>query len=159
SLEAMMMSPRVPAKRIFAGLRAVIIDEVHAFAGDDRGAHLSALLERLSRFCGNDVQRIGLSATVGNPQHILSWLAGRSPRPGVVLAPPMGTCAPRIELDFVETIENAASVVRRLRPGTKRLVFVDSRRGVEEIGIRLRRDGVDVYMVHGSLSAPERRDA
>lgn len=159
SLEAMMMSPRVPATRLFAGLRAVIIDEVHAFAGDDRGAHLAALLERLSRFCGHDVQRIGLSATVGNPEQILAWLKGRSERPGVVISPPRGTSAPRLELDFVETTENAASVVRRFHPGSKRLCFVDSRRGVEEIGTRLRAAGVDVHMVHGSLSAPERRDA
>ncbi|XXY16189.1 DEAD/DEAH box helicase [Sorangium sp. So ce216] len=159
SLEAMMMSPRVPAKRVFAGLRAVIIDEVHAFAGDDRGAHLAALLERLSRFCGNDVQRIGLSATVGNPEQILAWLQGRSHRPGTVISPPREASAPRLELDSVETMENAASIVRRFHAGSKRLVFVDSRRGVEEIGTRLRRDGVDVYMVHGSLSAPERRDA
>jgi ATP-dependent helicase Lhr and Lhr-like helicase len=159
SLEAMMMSARVPSKRIFAGLRAVIVDEVHAFAGDDRGAHLAALLERLSRFCGNDVQRIGLSATVGNPAQILAWLQGRSQREGIVIAPPRGESAARLELDFVETMENAASVVRRLHPGTKRLCFVDSRRGVEEIGTRLRSTGVDVYMVHGSLSAPERREA
>jgi ATP-dependent Lhr-like helicase len=159
SIEVMMMSPRVPARRIFAGLRAVIVDEVHAFAGDDRGAHLAALLERLSRFCGNDVQRIGLSATVGNPEQILAWLEGRSRRPGIVISPPRVTSAPRLDLDFVETMANAASVVRRFHPGTKRLIFVDSRRGVEEIGTRLRSDGVDVYMVHGSLSATERRDA
>jgi ATP-dependent helicase Lhr and Lhr-like helicase len=159
SLEAMMMSPRVPSARVFAGLRAVIIDEVHAFAGDDRGAHLAALLERLSRFCGSDVQRIGLSATVGNPEQILKWLQGGSQRPGVVLSPPRPDSAVRLALDFVETSENAASVIRRLHPGTKRLVFVDSRRGVEEIGVRLRAAGVDVHMVHGSLSAAERRDA
>src|SRR5690606_16525986 len=43
SLEAMLMSPRVPAMEVFAGLRAVVIDEVHAFADDDRGAHLAAV--------------------------------------------------------------------------------------------------------------------
>ena len=68
SLEAMLISPRVPARALFSGLSVVIIDEIHAFAGDDRGSHLSALLERLTRFCGKDVQRIGLSATVGNPE-------------------------------------------------------------------------------------------
>jgi ATP-dependent Lhr-like helicase len=74
SLEAMLMSTRVPARRLFEGLEMVIVDEVHAFADDDRGAHLSSLLERLSRYCGRDVQRIGLSATVGNPEEILDWL-------------------------------------------------------------------------------------
>src|SRR3990172_12535601 len=49
SVEAMLMSAKVPARQIFGNLRAVVIDEVHAFADDDRGAHLSSVLERLSR--------------------------------------------------------------------------------------------------------------
>jgi hypothetical protein len=54
----------------------VIIDEIHAFAGDDRGWHLLAVLERVGRLAGRELQRIGLSATVGNPEQLLEWLAG-----------------------------------------------------------------------------------
>ena len=75
SLEVMLMSRKVPAERLFRGLRAVVIDEIHAFVGDDRGGHLSAVLERLSRFCGRDVQRVGLSATVNDPDMIRRWLS------------------------------------------------------------------------------------
>lgn len=46
SLEVMMISARTDARALFQGLSAIIIDEVHAFAGDDRGAHLASLLER-----------------------------------------------------------------------------------------------------------------
>jgi ATP-dependent Lhr-like helicase len=159
SLEAMMMSPRVPAARFFQGLRAVVIDEVHAFAGDDRGAHLAAVLERLTRFSGRDVQRIGLSATVGNPEEILRWLGGRSAREGVVIAPPRSPTPPRLQLDYVASAGNAAVVASRLQPGTKRLMFVDSRRGVEELGARLAAEGVPTFVTHGSLSADERRTA
>ena len=67
SLEVMMISERTDAKALFEGLSTVIIDEVHAFAADDRGAHLASLLERLVALTGRDIQRIGLSATVGNP--------------------------------------------------------------------------------------------
>ena len=56
------------------GVDTFIIDEVHAFAGDDRGAHLAAILERLVALCDRDLQRIGLSATVGNPHVIGEWL-------------------------------------------------------------------------------------
>ena len=59
----------------------------HAFAADDRGAHLVALLERISRLSQYDVQRIGLSATVGDPEAICEWLAGSSARPGRVINP------------------------------------------------------------------------
>lgn len=46
----MLMSRKVPTARVFAGLQAVVIDEIHAFVGDDRGCHLAAVLERLLRF-------------------------------------------------------------------------------------------------------------
>ena len=64
-----------------------MVDEVHALAGDDRGWHLLAVLERLTRLCGRPLQRVGLSATVGNPAELLAWLqgAGRG-RPASVVA-------------------------------------------------------------------------
>src|SRR6476660_994987 len=62
------------ARAVFAGLQTVIVDEVHAFAADDRGAHLAALLERLVQLVGRDIQRIGLSATIGNPRVIGQWM-------------------------------------------------------------------------------------
>ena len=58
------------------------IDEVHALAGTDRGAHLMSVIERLARLSKHDLQRVGLSATVGNPDAILQWLKGTSVRTG-----------------------------------------------------------------------------
>ena len=159
SLEVMLMSRKVPAARLFAGLRAVVIDEIHAFVGDDRGGHLAAVLERLSRFCGRDLQRIGLSATVGNPADILGWLAGSSRRTGRIVDPGGGRKQPQIAIDWVATLPNAAKVIARLHPGKKRLVFVDSRRRVEALGQALRDEGVDTYVTHSSLSADERQTA
>ena len=158
SIEAMLMSQRVPMHALFAGLRAVVIDEVHAFADDDRGAHLSALLERLQRFCGRDFQRVGLSATVGNPDEILRWLQGSSQRPGRVVSPPRPKATPDLKLDYVGSLANAARVIKLLHPGRKRLVFADSRRTVEELGKLLLQDGITAYVAHGSLSAAARRD-
>lgn len=159
SLEAMLMSTRVPAAHLFRNLSAVIIDEVHAFADDDRGAHLSALLERLSAFTGRDVQRIGLSATVGNPEEILRWLAGGSQREAAVINPGGARKTPELHLDYVGSPENAAKVIATLHSGKKRLVFVESRRLAEQIGKLVADDGVLSYVAHGSLSARERRDA
>jgi ATP-dependent helicase Lhr and Lhr-like helicase len=159
SLEVMLMSRKVPAERLFRGLRAVVIDEIHAFVGDDRGGHLSAVLERLSRFCGRDVQRVGLSATVGNPGDILRWVAGSSRRSGVVVDPGGSRKTPEIAIDWVASADNAAKVIAQLHPGKKRLVFVDSRRGVEALGEKLRAAGVDAYVTHSSLSLEERQAA
>ena len=159
SLEVMLVSQRVPSERLFRSLQAVVIDEVHAFAGDDRGAHLVSLLERLQRLAGRDVQRIGLSATVGNPLEILSWLGGTSRRKGRLVDPPKPPSAAEMQLDWVASIENAARVISQLDRGKKRIVFVDSRRRVEQLGESLVQAQVNTYLMHSSLSADERAAA
>jgi ATP-dependent Lhr-like helicase len=78
SLEVMMISERPTRGRSSRALSAVVIDEVHAFAADDRGAHLASLIERLVSMCGRDIQRIGLSATVGNPTSSASGCRARA---------------------------------------------------------------------------------
>src|SRR5207247_5238003 len=102
SLEVMLVSGGIDERRLFAGLQAVIVDEVHAFAGDDRGWHLLGVLERLSRIAGRPLQRIGLSATVGNPADLLDWLqsSNRDRRAARVVAPEISapTVTPHIEL-------------------------------------------------------------
>jgi ATP-dependent Lhr-like helicase len=76
SLEVMLVSRRPGRGRLFANVRAVVIDEIHAFAGDDRGRHLLAVLDRISHLSEHPLQRIGLSATVGNPDELFNWLKG-----------------------------------------------------------------------------------
>lgn len=49
SLEVMLLSAKVPHTKIFGDMRALVIDEVHALAGTDRGAHLMSVVERLVR--------------------------------------------------------------------------------------------------------------
>ena len=160
SLEAMLMSTRVATRELFAGLQAVVIDEVHAFAGDDRGAHMASVLNRLGRLAGRPLQRIGLSATVGNPEEILSWLQRSHEAGGRVVDPGGGRkTEPEIVVDFCQTMENAARLTAALHRGKKRLVFVDSRKGAEELGQHLNQLGVMTFVTHGSLSVSARRDA
>ena len=162
SLESMLVSVNVDHGHLFSGLRAVVVDEVHAFAGDDRGWHLLAVLERLQRVTGWQLQRVGLSATIGNPEELLRWLQGsgagtRSAR----MVAPAGTspAAADIQLDYVGSVANAAAVIAALHPGEKRLVFCDSRQLVEELGRGLRAKGVTTLLSHASLSVDERRRA
>src|SRR5690606_24913773 len=88
SLEVMLVSDQIDTAKLFADLRVVVIDEIHALAGSDRGAHLMSVLERLARLSRHDLQRVGLSATVGNPEAILGWLQGTSQRPATIVDPP-----------------------------------------------------------------------
>ncbi|MGW2558682.1 DEAD/DEAH box helicase [Streptomyces sp. NPDC001514] len=171
SLEAMLVSANVDHKAFFAGLRSIVVDEVHAFAGDDRGWHLLAVLERLQKAVGRPVQRVGLSATVGNPAELLTWLqgSGAGSRPACVVAPHLN--GPRaetealasppgdIQLDYVGSVDNAATIISTLHRGEKRLVFCESRRLVEELGEKLRLRGITTFLSHASLSVDERRRA
>lgn len=169
SIEAMLVSTKVEHQTFFENLRTVIVDEVHAFAGDDRGWHLLAVLERLTRITGRPIQRIGLSATVGNPQDLLGWLqgSGKGSRPSQVIAPDIpvtpasATIPPAgdITLDYVGSVANAAKVIASLHRGEKRLVFCDSKQLVEELGASLRAKGVTTFLSHASLAVDERRRA
>ena len=160
SLEAILMSVRRDHVGFLAGLRAVVIDEVHSFGGDDRGWHLLAVLERLSVIAGRDVQRIGLSATVGEPERLLRWLVGSSTGPSRVVAPEMESAlTPEVTLDHVGSLSNAATVISKLHAGEKRLVFCDSRSRVEELSVDLRGRGVRTFVSHSSLALDERRQA
>lgn len=160
SLEAMLVSTRVAHEQWFSNLRTVIVDEAHAFAGDDRGWHLLAVLARLSRLAGRELQRIALSATVGNPHEVLEWLTTGCQRSARVINPPAVSVAePEITLDYVGTLDNAATVIARLHRGAKRLVFADSRARVEKLAASLRDLGVTTFVSHGSLGLEERRRA
>ncbi len=162
SLEAMLIGVKTDHAHLLGGVRAVVVDEVHAFAGDDRGWHLLAVLERLERVTGRPVQRIGLSATVGNPEQLLTWLqgSGAGKRPARVISPVPSASGPaptgEVELDYVGSLENAAKLIAALHRGEKRLVFCDSRRQVEQLGAALREREVTVFLSHASLSAEER---
>lgn len=160
SLEAMLVSTNVDAKAFFGQLQAVVVDEVHSFAGDDRGWHLLAVLERVTRMAGRELQRIGLSATVGNPDDLLSWLAGQCTGSRFVYRPANSQeQMADVKLDYVGSLHNAAVVISRLHRGEKRLVFVDSRARAEELGLELRRLDVASFVTHSSLSPEQRHQA
>ena len=160
SLEGMLVSTNPLGRQMLSTARVVVIDEIHAFAGGDRGWHLLSVLERVAHLAGRELQRIGLSATVGNPESLLTWAAGHCQGERQVVAPPTTSSrVPEITLDFVASLENASLVISRLHRGEKRLVFCDSRSRVEELARALRNHGVETYLSHSSLSIEERRSA
>ncbi len=160
SLEALLISRRTDRFFFFGSVQSIIVDEIHAFAGDDRGWHLLAVLERIRHITGRDMQRVGLSATVGNPEVLLSWLAGHSSRLSEIVSPSSApTAEADVEIDYVGNLQNAAKILKLLHRGEKRLVFCDSRSRTEELATCLRAEGVSTFVSHSSLSAEQRRDA
>jgi ATP-dependent Lhr-like helicase len=156
SLEVMMISERTDVRKLLVGLQTVIIDEVHAFAADDRGAHLAALLERIVQMVERDVQRVGLSATVGNPRVIGQWMQGSSQRPFRLVDPPRPAPERDVTIDCFAEVEDAAVEAGKLGRGKKSLVFVESRRRAETVAHAMAGSGVEVFIHHSSVSREER---
>lgn len=159
SLEVMLISPRSPVQRLFKDLRLVVIDEVHALAGSDRGAHLMSVIERLAPSSGNDVQRIGLSATVGNPDQILTWLKGSSQREGVVIDPPKTPSKRDLSVRLHSSVAGLAGDAAVRAAGKKSLFFCQSRALTETVAERMRGRSIDVFVHHSSVSLEERKAA
>ncbi len=159
SLEVMLVSPRVPADRLFADLRIVVIDEIHAMAGTDRGAHLMSVLERLAHRSEHDVQRVGLSATVGNPVEILRWLQGTSKRPSLVVDPPKKPARRELTITMRDELAELASDAASLATGKKSLFFCQSRAATEAVAGRMRAEGIEVFVHHSAVSKEEREFA
>lgn len=89
SLEAMLLRKHADIPRLFGDLRFVVIDEVHSLMRGDRGAQTLCLIERLCSLAGVNPRRIGLSATIGDPQSAGAFLASGTER---------GTVVPKIEM-------------------------------------------------------------
>ena len=155
SLEGMLISTKVDRAAWFGNVRVVIVDELHAFAGDDRGWHLRAVIKRIEAYAKQPIQRIGLSATVGNPDELLNWFAGSGERQ--IVGSSSVTTDADVTIDHVGSMANAATVISRLHRGAKRLVFCDSRSKVEELTASLRAMNTKTFVSHSSLSASERK--
>ena len=83
SLEALFVNHSGELGTIFGDLRFIVIDEIHAFLGTDRGQQVLCQLQRLERALDRSARRIGLSATIGDTEIALQWLASSAqfPRP------------------------------------------------------------------------------
>lgn len=157
SLEGMLISANDDRRNLLVDVGLMIVDELHAFCGDDRGWHVRCLIQRLQRLAERRIQVLGLTATVGNPKSLIDWLL-----PGqatTVVGEGHSGIEADLTIDFVGSLENAATVISRLHAGEKRLVFCDSRAKTEELSALLRDLGVRTFVSHSSLSADERRQA
>ncbi len=92
SLEALLMRKHAYIPKLFCDLRYVVIDELHSLMRAQRGGQTMCLIERLSRLSGSSPRRIGLSATIGDPEKAGEFLAmgsGRSTFIPQIAAPPV----------------------------------------------------------------------
>jgi len=170
SLQAIL--PGSKMRRHLGNVQTVVIDEVHDLAESKRGAQLTVALERMVEATEKDFQRIGLSATVGNPEEVARFIAGTKREISVVQAISTKNYSYRVEYltpiekDYelaakLETAPEAAARIRRLLEliDTHRstLIFVNSRTIAELLGHRFDQlNRQDIAVHHGSLSKEER---
>ena len=172
------------AQELFAGARWCIVDEIHAVAATKRGAHLALTLERLTQAAGNEVQRIGLSATQKPLDEIGRFLVGprrtcrivdtgvrkeldlRIEVPVESMVEPDATPAPDLDPLLGGTEATRRSIWPAIYPELLKLVqahrstilFVNNRRAAERLALRLNdlaeREIARAH--HGSLAREER---
>lgn len=152
-------------------VRNVIVDEIHALAGNKRGAHLMLSLERLNAITGREPVRIGLSATQKPLDEIACYLNGDRPVPctiidtGHVRRRDLQIEVPRSPLEAVMANEVWNEIHDRLEQlivdHKTTLIFVNTRRQAERIAAALaeRLGEAAVTSHHGSLAKEHRLDA
>jgi ATP-dependent Lhr-like helicase len=153
---------------MLATTRTVIVDEIHAIAGNKRGAHLALSLERLQALTGNSLTRVGLSATQKPIEEVAKFLTGAHPVPctivdsGHLRRRDLALEVPPAPLEAVMSGEVWTQVYDRLAvlvlEHRTTLVFVNTRRMVERVARHLseRVGEENVAAHHGSLSKERR---
>jgi ATP-dependent Lhr-like helicase len=86
SLESLFVNRSQALPSLFGGLRFVVIDELHAFLGNERGLHLRSLLYRVATLCKKRLRLVGLSATIGEPRIAAEYLDREQPERVAILA-------------------------------------------------------------------------
>ncbi|HAA85069.1 MAG TPA: DEAD/DEAH box helicase [Kosmotogaceae bacterium] len=152
SMEGILTSKRA-ISRVFREIRFVVIDEVHSFVDSPRGAQLVCLIERLQTLSKHEIQRVAMSATVGNPELLGEWVSGSSSRNMriVVDRSPFGRELEVIGSDEIRPSDYLVNLVKE-SPGSKTLVFAYSRAQAEEFSALMRRLGVEAAVHHSSIS-------
>jgi ATP-dependent helicase Lhr and Lhr-like helicase len=181
SLEAMFVLRPTKMSALFARLAYVVIDEPHAFIGTERGAQLQSQLERLCTRAACNPCRIGLSATLGDPQLALRWL--RPPGASATLLEDPEAARelqvrvrgfwtkPHDESDADGDQRNRDDLTEVARAmllaihGTTNLVFANAKSRIEGLADAMREEapklGVrdEIVVHHGSLSKEVREHA
>jgi len=174
TLQSILVGKRM--REHLRSVRWVVVDEVHELATDERGVQLSIALERLLDLTGVDFQRIGLSATIGEPERIGQFLVGTGRKVNILrsddergLQIDVGSVTPtksdhdeasRLGLP-VSTVARARKILGLIESHRSTLVFTNTREHAEALASQLQASGAAgrVRVHHGSLSRELREEA
>lgn len=166
SLALMLTLPDAP--QLFAGLGAIVVDEIHALAGTKRGDQLALGLARLARLAPT-ARRVGLSATVAHPDPLRAFLSPSARPEDVRLVLGQGGAEPMLDMLLPEGrlpwgghmgLASMPEVYRRIREAAVTIVFVNTRAQAElcfQALWKLNDDNLPIALHHGSLTVEQRR--
>lgn len=172
SIESLFINKTNHLRRLFGGLRFIVVDEVHSFLEADRGVQLRSQLQRIEQYAPatSRPRRIGLSATVGDSEIAKQWLNPRHPDKVRIINPEVDVAPVRLShLHFTLTKQEIASAMiddlYALTKNRRALIFCNSRGLVEVITAELNRRSAREHIPehylphHGSVSKEIRDDA
>ena len=145
SLESMLIRRANDIPRLFGNLRFIIIDEIHAMMGSDRGGQILCQIQRIAKLIGHQPRRIGLSATIGDPDNAAAWLGNGSERETATVQIQTEKISWKLGLEHFYTTEGdgkaqsaADAYIYKATRGDKCVVFSNSREETENITATLR---------------------
>ncbi len=150
SIEGMLISGKVDHLRFFKNLRFILIDELHALINGPRGAQLASLIERLNAISQYDLQKIAMSATIGNPNEVLQWIQGGSQRSTVHVDD--SKSGKKMLMIRKKSLEQLLSDVNRmLSTQGKGIIFTSSKQEAEILNHFFSRKAIRCLLHHGSM--------
>ncbi|MGF1676213.1 MAG: DEAD/DEAH box helicase [Rivularia sp. (in: cyanobacteria)] len=173
SLESLLINKHQELTRLFGDVRFVVIDEIHAFMGTERGYQILCQLERLANLTNNQPRRIGLSATLGDYSLAENWLSSGTNKRVITPEIQAGKRQIKLALEHFYVPEKADNseitdydqYIFNLSKSSKCLIFANNKSQTESIVASLRQiaatqNQADIYHVHhGSISASLRQAA
>lgn len=155
SLEVIFMNKSESEKKnVFKNIKYIIVDEIHYFAESDRGIQLNSLLNRISEYTLEQPTRIGLSATVGNPEDVSKWINYENP---AKIIKTKGIRQFKYKLwsaDVSETLKRLKKVQSK-----KVLIFVNRRADAEKYYQLMNNMGFqNVFLHHSSIGKYDREE-
>ena len=121
SLESLMINKHMEIPALFGDLRFIVIDEIHSLLRGDRGMQTFCLIERLCRLAACNPRRIGLSATIGNPEAAGQFLAAGSGRGTIIPVVDGGREVWRLSMEHFYNTDPQADEGKELTVSTPRL--------------------------------------
>lgn len=157
SLEVILFNKTFKEKeKIFKNIKYIIVDEIHYFIESERGIQLNSVLKRLERYISNEPIKLGLSATIGNPNMVSQWIGNNTQ---IVEYKESTDFYYKILMYSDELLFR--NIKMHIGRNEKILIFVSSRSNAEELAYKIKKNIYfkNIFIHHSSIDKKEREES